>query len=113
MEFVKEIHLRTTEFEKVFTALQQLSVPLKLGEKMRVMIDYDPQKQTTEFKYFAFKEPGKTDSALDEMFIFCTEIDKRTGNIMLSPPRGEKSIIIKCKDDVKVLTDYLMDCFQR
>lgn len=49
----------------------------------------------------------------NEKFIFCTEIDKRTGNIMLSPPRGEESIIIKSKDDVKVLTDYLMDCFQR
>ncbi|MCM1217544.1 MAG: hypothetical protein NC331_14020 [Lachnospiraceae bacterium] len=53
---VKEIHMRTVDFEKCFTALQRLSMPLKLGEKMRAVMEYDPQKATTAFRYFKIEE---------------------------------------------------------
>lgn len=44
--------MRTTDFEKAFIAMQQITAPLQLGKKMRVIIEYDPQRKTTEFKYF-------------------------------------------------------------
>lgn len=50
---------------------------------------------------------------MEELFIFCTEKDQKTGNIFLSPPRGEESIVIKSEDDVKTLTNCLMDYFQK
>lgn len=36
---VKEIHIRTADFEKGFIAMQQLALPFKLNEKMRVVIN--------------------------------------------------------------------------
>lgn len=53
---VKEIHIRTEEFEKGFIAMQQLAMPFKLNEKMRVVIDYDPQKASTTARYFKVAE---------------------------------------------------------
>ena len=44
----------------------------------------------------------------DALFIFCTEKDEKTGNILLSPPLGEESIVIKSEDDVKMLINCLM-----
>ncbi len=55
-KLVKEIHMNTIDFEKCFTAIQQLVEPLKLGRKMRVIIDYDPQKERAEFRYFKIEE---------------------------------------------------------
>lgn len=53
---VKDCNIRTTEFEKIFLILQQLASPLKLGKKMRIIIEYDPQKPSTNFKYFKIEE---------------------------------------------------------
>lgn len=53
---VKEIHMNTVNFEKCFIAMQQTAEPLKLGKKMRVIIDYDPQKERAEFRYFTIEE---------------------------------------------------------
>ena len=53
---VKEIHIRTEDFEKGFIAMQQLATPFKLNEKMRVVIDYDPQKASTTARYFRVEE---------------------------------------------------------
>lgn len=50
---------------------------------------------------------------MEELFIFCTEKDQKTGNILLSPPSGEESIVIKNEDDVKTLMDCLMGYFQK
>ena len=50
---------------------------------------------------------------MKEVLIFCTEKDKKTGNILLSPPSGEESIVIKSENDVKMLTNYLMDYFPK
>lgn len=52
----KEIHMNTVNFEKCFIAAQQITEPLKLGKKMRVIIDYDPQKERAEFRYFTIEE---------------------------------------------------------
>lgn len=49
---IKEIHIRTEAFEKGFIAMQQLVLPFELNEKMRVVIDYDPQKVSTKVRYF-------------------------------------------------------------
>ena len=50
---------------------------------------------------------------MEEVLIFCTEKDEMTGNIMLSPPNGEESIVIKSEDDVKTLTNCLMGYFRK
>lgn len=52
----KEIHMNTDAFERGLVALQQLSIPLKLGKKTRVVIDYDPQKPSVTFQYFKVEE---------------------------------------------------------
>ena len=52
-------------------------------------------------------------SFLKEILIFCTEKDKKTGNILLSPANGEESIVIKSEDDVKTLTNCLMGYFRK
>lgn len=52
----QETHMNTDAFERGLVALQQLSIPLKLGEKTRVAIDYDPQKPSVTFQYFKVGE---------------------------------------------------------
>ncbi len=53
---VKEINIRTADFEKGFIAMQQLAVPFEINGKMRVVIDYDPQKASTTARYFRVEE---------------------------------------------------------
>lgn len=48
----KTISMDTVDFEKLFTAMQGLTEPLKLGHKKRVVIDYDPQGPKMVFRYF-------------------------------------------------------------
>ncbi len=55
-KLVKEIHMNTVSFEKCFIAMQQTAEPLKQGKKMRIIIDYDPQKERAEFRYFTIEE---------------------------------------------------------
>ena len=50
---------------------------------------------------------------MEEIFIFCTEKDKQTGFVFLSPPCGEERIVIRNEDDVKTLTECLMDYFHK
>lgn len=52
----KEIHMNTGDFERGLVALQQLTIPLKLGKKTRVVIDYDPQEPSVTFQYFKVEE---------------------------------------------------------
>lgn len=52
----KELHIRTSDFEKGFIAIQQLTEVLKLSKKMRIIIDYDPQKAMTEIRYIKIGE---------------------------------------------------------
>ena len=55
-EIVKELHIRTKDFEKGFVAVQQLALPLELNKKMRVVLEYDPQKSSTTIQYFKIEE---------------------------------------------------------
>jgi len=55
-KLVKEMHMNTVNFEKCFIAMQQMAESLKLGKKMRIIIDYDPQKERAEFRYFKIEE---------------------------------------------------------
>ena len=55
-ELVEERSIKSVEFEKLFLILQTLTSPLKLGKKMRIIVEYDPQKPHTNFKYFKIEE---------------------------------------------------------
>lgn len=55
-ELVKEIHMNTVDFEKGFVAMQQITEPLRLGKKMRVIVDYDPHEEKVKFQYFIIGE---------------------------------------------------------
>jgi len=48
---------------------------------------------------------------LDNALIFSTFKNEETGEVMLSPPLGEESIIVRCKEDVEVIRSCLMDYF--
>lgn len=48
----------------------------------------------------------------DNVLIFSTFKNEKTGEVMLSPPLGEESIIIRCKEDVEAIKNCLMDYFQ-
>jgi hypothetical protein len=51
-KLVSELGLSRAEFEKAMVALQVLTEPFKLNKKMRVTMDYDPQKPMVQFKFF-------------------------------------------------------------
>lgn len=57
----KIISMDTLNFEKFFSAMQALTKPLKLGQKKRVIVDYDPQEPKMIFRYFNLStdEPEK------------------------------------------------------
>lgn len=48
---VKEIQIRTIDFEKILTALQQVLSPFEVGKKKRVIVEYDPEKVTTKVSF--------------------------------------------------------------
>lgn len=106
---VKEIHVRTEDFEKCFTALQQLSMPLKLGEKMRAVIEYDPQKATTVFQYFGIEEIPEE---MKRLFLYSMEKEEDTGNVIIRPMNGEGYITIHGAEEAKFFTDQILDCYQ-
>lgn len=103
---VKEIHLRTEDFEKCFTVLQQFSMPLKLGKKMRVVIEYDPQKKTTVFQYFGIEE---IQEEIKRLFLYSMEED--IGNVIIRPMSGDGCITIHGAEEAKFFTDQILDYY--
>lgn len=106
---VNEIHMRTEDFEKCFTALQQLSMPLKLGEKMRIVAEYDPQKKTTIFQYFGVEEYPEE---IKKLFLYSMEKEEDTGNVIIRPMNGESHITIHGAEEAKFFTDQILDYYQ-
>lgn len=47
-----ELHMRAEDFEKFFATLQQLPLPLKLEEKTRIVIEYNPKKKAVSCDFF-------------------------------------------------------------
>lgn len=56
LTFVNTISMNRENFEKLIYAIQLLPMPIQIGNKMRIIIDYDPQKSCVKFNYFIDEE---------------------------------------------------------
>lgn len=51
---------KTSDFEKLFRILQEIVRPMWMGKKTRVVVDYDPEKEETTFRYYHLDEQKET-----------------------------------------------------
>ncbi len=62
MKKVAQESMKTIDFEKAFISLQRLVQPLKLGHKMRVVIDYDSTSRHIKMNYLDINKDANPDS---------------------------------------------------
>lgn len=62
MKKVAQESMKTIDFEKAFISLQRLAQPLKLGHKMRIVIDYDSTSRHIKMNYLDINKDANPDS---------------------------------------------------
>lgn len=70
VEKVKEVareNMNTIDFEKAFISLQTLVQPLKLGHKMRVVVDYDSTARHIKMNYLDINKDANPESLPDNV----------------------------------------------
>ena len=55
LELLQKLTVHRKDVEKFLIAVQFLTEPFEAGKRMRVVIDYDPQKEYVAFEYLTKK----------------------------------------------------------
>ena len=67
MKEVARESMNTEDFEKAFISLQTLVHPLKLGHKMRVVVDYDSTARHIRMNYLDINKDANPESLPDDV----------------------------------------------
>ncbi len=67
MKVTKREAMNTIDFERAFISLQALTKPIRLGHKMRIVIDYDSSVRYIKMNYLDINKETETESLPDNM----------------------------------------------